>query len=64
MNTISSKQSNSVNEHIGQRVSIPSLQNTTGILRYIGPVDNKTGIWAGIELDNKGQGKNDGSVQG
>lgn len=51
-------------EQVGQRVTIPSLENATGILRYVGPVDNKTGVWAGIELDKKGQGKNDGSVQG
>lgn len=48
----------------GQRVTIPSLENATGILRYVGQVDKKTGIWAGIELDIQGQGKNDGSVQG
>ncbi|RCI06115.1 hypothetical protein CU098_006189 [Rhizopus stolonifer] len=49
---------------IGQRVTIPSLDNLTGTLRYMGPVDFKTGIWAGVELDSKGQGKNDGSAQG
>lgn len=48
----------------GQRVTIPSLDNMTGILRYVGQVDSKPGIFAGIELDKKGQGKNDGSVQG
>ncbi|CEP11141.1 hypothetical protein [Parasitella parasitica] len=47
----------------GQRVTIPSL-NKTGTLRFVGQVDGKTGIFAGVELDEKGQGKNDGSVQG
>lgn len=49
---------------IGQRVTMPTLDNITGILRYVGEVGSKPGIWAGIELDKKGQGKNDGSVQG
>ncbi|KAI8639505.1 hypothetical protein BD408DRAFT_262935 [Parasitella parasitica] len=47
----------------GQRVTIPSL-NMTGTLRFVGEVDGKTGMFAGVELDEKGQGKNDGSVQG
>ncbi|KAG2200554.1 hypothetical protein INT47_012340 [Mucor saturninus] len=49
---------------IGQRVTIPSLDNCTGILRYVGEPDFKSGVWAGIELDKQGEGKNDGSVQG
>jgi hypothetical protein len=49
---------------IGQRVTIPTLDNMTGILRYVGEVGPKPGIWAGIELDKKGLGKNDGTVQG
>lgn len=49
---------------IGQRVSIPSLNNITGTLRYVGEPHFKAGIWAGIELDKQGEGKNDGSVQG
>ena len=49
---------------IGQRVTIPSLDNATGILRYVGEPAFKSGIWAGIELDKQGQGKNDGSIQG
>lgn len=51
-------------DKIGQRVTIPSLDNSTGILRYVGEPDFKSGIWAGIELDKQGEGKNDGSVQG
>ncbi|GAA5796005.1 hypothetical protein HPULCUR_001371 [Helicostylum pulchrum] len=49
---------------IGQRVTIPSLDNCTGVLRYVGEPDFKAGVWAGIELDKQGEGKNDGSVQG
>ncbi|KAL7311420.1 hypothetical protein PS15m_009188 [Mucor circinelloides] len=48
----------------GQRVTIPALDNMTGTLRFVGSVDGKPGIFAGIELDEKGKGKNDGSVQG
>ncbi|KAI9481065.1 MAG: hypothetical protein EXX96DRAFT_565244 [Benjaminiella poitrasii] len=48
----------------GQRVTIPSLDNATGVLRYVGETDFRPGLWAGVELDKKGQGKNDGSVQG
>lgn len=37
-----------------------------GVLRFLGEVEFKAGIWGGIELsgDNAGKGKNDGSVQG
>ncbi|KAL9539372.1 hypothetical protein MBANPS3_010296 [Mucor bainieri] len=48
----------------GQRVTLPTLDNMTGTLRFVGAVDGKPGIFAGIEVDEKGKGKNDGSVQG
>ncbi|KAG1169430.1 hypothetical protein G6F70_008455 [Rhizopus microsporus] len=51
-------------DRIGQRVLLPTLNNMTGTLRYVGLIDGKQGTWAGIELDAIGQGKNDGSVQG
>ncbi|KAK7046094.1 hypothetical protein VNI00_007092 [Paramarasmius palmivorus] len=37
-----------------------------GTLRYIGPIDGKQGLWAGVELSGgfAGKGKNDGSVGG
>ncbi|KAJ1730598.1 hypothetical protein LPJ61_002928 [Coemansia biformis] len=35
-----------------------------GTLRYLGPIDGKPGVWAGVELDEAGTGKNDGSVAG
>ncbi|KAI8997050.1 hypothetical protein BDB01DRAFT_892651 [Pilobolus umbonatus] len=49
---------------IGQRVMIPSLDDLTGVLRYVGEPSFKQGIWAGIEVDKQGLGKNDGSVLG
>lgn len=49
--------------HIGQRVAIHSL-GVCGTLRFLGPTEFKSGIWAGVELDIIGTGKNDGSVNG
>lgn len=56
--------SSSEDDAIGQRVILPTLNNAVGTLRYVGPIDSKQGTWAGIELDDVSQGKNDGSVQG
>ncbi|BGP56477.1 hypothetical protein JCM8202v2_004097 [Rhodotorula sphaerocarpa] len=38
----------------------------TGTLRFAGVVEGKSGMWAGVELDDQfaGRGKNDGTVQG
>ncbi|KAJ2064109.1 hypothetical protein GGH13_006206 [Coemansia sp. S155-1] len=47
----------------GDAVFIP-LQNLRGTLRFLGPIDGKQGTWAGVELDEVGKGKNDGSVAG
>lgn len=49
--------------NIGDRVLIEGKQ-VYGTLKYIGPIDIKPGVWAGIELDDSGTGKNDGSVNG
>lgn len=35
----------------------------TGTLRYCGPTEFASGVWAGIELDDEA-GKNDGSIGG
>lgn len=49
---------------IGQRVSIPSL-SVFGTVRFYGETRfTNGGNWVGIELDIKGTGKNDGSIQG
>ena len=45
----------------GDRVQINSLQGT---VRFVGSTKFKPGIWAGVELDRVGAGKNDGSVNG
>lgn len=47
---------------LGDRVAVESM-GLTGYLRFVGPAQFKTGIWAGIELDTP-TGKNDGTVAG
>jgi len=46
-------------------VRIESL-GMEGTLRYLGPIEGKPGIWAGVELNPGfvGKGKNDGTVNG
>ncbi|KAG2224599.1 hypothetical protein INT45_003739 [Circinella minor] len=56
-------QSSNVHLAIGTRVIVPSLC-VIGTLRFLGEAKFKSGIWAGIELDLEGAGKNDGCVQG
>lgn len=48
--------------HVGDRVILENGQK--GILRYQGETSFKQGIWAGIELDTPGSGKNSGTVNG
>ncbi|KAI0663349.1 hypothetical protein C8Q70DRAFT_1042120 [Cubamyces menziesii] len=50
---------------VGDNVRIESL-GFEGILRYVGEIDGKPGIWAGVELSGgfAGKGKNNGSVAG
>jgi CAP-Gly domain-containing linker protein 1 len=50
---------------IGDNVRIESL-GFEGALRYLGGIDGKAGVWAGVELGGgfTGKGKNDGSVSG
>jgi CAP-Gly domain-containing linker protein 1 len=50
---------------VGDHVRIESL-GFEGILRFIGEIDGKPGLWAGVELlpGFAGKGKNNGSVGG
>jgi CAP-Gly domain-containing linker protein 1 len=50
---------------VGENVRIDS-QGFEGTLRYLGPVEGKEGVFAGVELSPgfAGRGKNDGSVDG
>ncbi|KAJ1807995.1 hypothetical protein LPJ75_004676, partial [Coemansia sp. RSA 2598] len=60
-----SKQASGNAAHLrcGEPVFIP-VQGLRGTLRYLGPIDGKQGTWAGVELDEVGKGKNDGTVAG
>lgn len=50
---------------VGDNVRIESL-GFEGTLRYLGEIDGKPGLWAGVELSGGfvGKGKNNGSVGG
>ncbi|KAJ7703320.1 hypothetical protein B0H17DRAFT_1042700 [Mycena rosella] len=50
---------------VGDNVRIESL-GYEGILRYLGTIDGKPGLWAGVELGGgfAGKGKNNGTVNG
>lgn len=50
---------------VGDNVRIESL-GYEGTLRYVGEIDGKPGLWAGVELGGgfARKGKNDGSVNG
>jgi CAP-Gly domain-containing linker protein 1 len=50
---------------VGENVRIDS-QGFEGTLRYLGPVEGKEGVFAGVELSPgfAGRGKNDGTVDG
>ncbi|KAF8993711.1 hypothetical protein BDQ17DRAFT_1312094 [Cyathus striatus] len=50
---------------VGDNVRIESL-GYEGTLRYVGEIDGKVGLWAGVELSGgfSGKGKNNGSVNG
>jgi len=50
---------------VGDNVRIESL-GFEGILRYIGEIEGKAGVWGGVELRGgfSGKGKNNGTVNG
>ena len=41
-----------------------NLNDHIGTIEYVGPVDNFTGIWLGVEWDDPARGKHDGSKDG
>ncbi len=53
---------------LGARVQVDSAQGARGCVRYIGPVHSeseKSGkIWVGVEWDEIGRGKHDGTLDG
>lgn len=48
---------------MSQKVKQAFAMFQTGYLRYCGPTEFASGVWAGIELDEP-LGKNDGSIGG
>lgn len=73
MNQTSDSTTNSTLLYIGDHVVYRSSQERKsyfGVLKFIGPVEFRTGIWAGVYLDafdDEGKpqtGRNDGSVNG
>ncbi|KAL9935276.1 hypothetical protein V8E36_005624 [Tilletia maclaganii] len=50
----------------GVSIDLPNGTSLTGVLRHLGPVHFKDGVYAGLELtgDSFGKGKNNGEVQG
>lgn len=46
---------------VGTRLS---LSGFLGTIKYVGNVDNTTGIWLGIEWDDPQRGKHDGLHNG
>lgn len=50
---------------VGGSVRIESL-GMEGTMRFMGEIEGKPGLWAGVELSGgfSGLGKNDGSVNG
>ncbi|OMH79564.1 Centrosome-associated protein, partial [Zancudomyces culisetae] len=48
---------------IGDMVYIEGV-NEVGTLKYLGPIADKNGVWAGIELDTPFAGKNNGNFNG
>lgn len=54
-------------ELIGTKVAVPGTTRGFGILKYIGPIQEKSGVFGGIELQGPiaaSRGKNSGSVDG
>lgn len=49
---------------IGQRVHSVGDSRRMGTVKYVGEVEGYSGKWVGIEWDDKGQGKHDGSISG
>ncbi|KAJ4268364.1 hypothetical protein NW762_002427 [Fusarium torreyae] len=56
--------SQAVNVALGDIVDVPGGMH--GVVRFVGPVQGKKGVFAGVELDSEfaSRGKNDGDVDG
>jgi dynactin complex subunit len=56
--------SQAANVSLGDIVDVPG--GMYGVVRFVGPVQGKKGVFAGVELDQEfaNRGKNDGDVDG
>lgn len=56
-----------MSELLGTKVAVPGTTRGFGILKYIGPIEGKSGVFGGIELQGPiaaSRGKNSGAVDG
>ncbi|KAI5668910.1 hypothetical protein M9H77_18763 [Catharanthus roseus] len=49
---------------LGQRVTSAGDTRRIGTVKYVGPVEGYSGSWIGVDWDNDGEGKHDGSHNG
>ncbi|OMO81652.1 hypothetical protein CCACVL1_12327 [Corchorus capsularis] len=49
---------------VGQRVHSSTDPRRVGTVKYVGNVEGYSGTWVGVEWDNEGDGKHDGSING
>lgn len=54
----------SLSFRIGQRVHAANDTRRIGTVKYIGEVEGYSGSWIGVDWDNDGDGKHDGSING
>lgn len=56
-----------MSELLGTKVAVPGTTRGFGVLKYIGPIEGKSGVFGGIELQGPiaaSRGKNSGAVDG
>lgn len=49
---------------LGQRVTSAGDTRRIGTVKYVGPVEGYSDSWIGVDWDNDGEGKHDGSHNG
>lgn len=49
---------------VGKRVHWIGDTRRIGTVKYVGPVEGFSGTWVGVDWDNEGDGKHDGSHNG
>ncbi|KAK8651603.1 hypothetical protein V6N13_141200 [Hibiscus sabdariffa] len=49
---------------LGQRVLSSADPRRVGTVKFVGTVEGYSGTWVGVDWDNEGDGKHDGSING